>query len=143
MLLFIDLLIKKTQRIVERSKIAAHKAGKAVALVFNNHRQDFPDLSGSLAHDNAIFAEQPSGLVYQRGARADIPLPDSMNALNFNLFRRLMRHKTHIWTLHSFAYGGCIVGVVFRAQKIGFHISRMNAPHCVPQAFNLPGPVLR
>ena len=55
----------------------------------------------------------------------------------------IVRHKAHVGSLHGFADSSRIIGVVFRAKQIGFHILGVDAADFVPKTFDGSGPIIR
>ena len=92
--------------------LVGDKSGQLIA----DSAKTFPD-------DYAVLGEQSPGLIDQGGARFDVALSDTVDALNIRLFRRLVRHETHVGPLHCLADGRWIIGIILRAEQARLYIS--------------------
>ncbi|PIL20032.1 hypothetical protein P775_11480 [Puniceibacterium antarcticum] len=68
-----------------------------------------------------MLSEQTANLVHQPCSTCDDALPDTMDRLYFQLFRRLWWHKAHRWATDSLTNGLCIVAIILVRFHIRFH----------------------
>jgi hypothetical protein len=100
---------------------------------------------GSNTHwqEDAIFAQQPSGLVDQRGTLAKQPHADAMQRLNVLLCNRFRRNKAHIRSRDCPADGLGVVVVVLVGSDVGLYELWTYLANIVTQIAKAARPVVR
>jgi len=96
-------------------QIYKHRAQRVINAI-GDLRQCLPDPCDVPGDDQTMLSQQSSDLVHQSGSICHQSLTNTMNGLDFKLFRRFDRHEPHGWSTNSF---GIVVIIL-----VGFDLGR-------------------
>jgi hypothetical protein len=145
-----DPFIEQGEPVVERAELVAQRmesllrhgreADEASRELFAQPDEEARDAFGA---DDAIFQEQATDLVDERGAMMDETFPDAMQRLEVLLIGSLDGHCPHVGTRRGFGDGGGIVAVVLGSLAEGDDILGGDELDLVSECGELARPVLR
>ena len=114
----------------------------AIILLVSDDLEQLCRAIAALRRDNAELGHVPTHRVRQHRSLTNQKLSAAMQHQARLLLFRLRRHKSHRRPRDRLADCGSVVGVVFAALQIGFHVARRQQPHGVAERLKLAAPMM-
>src|SRR6266702_878741 len=131
-------------RILASKDVEAEPRGlwNAIILLVSDVLEQFCCAIAALCSDNAELGHVPTDCIRQHRSLTNQQLPAAMQHQARLLLFRLRRHKSHRRPRDRFADCGGVVGIVFAALQIGFHVARRHQPHRVAERLKPAAPIM-
>src|SRR5262245_61311336 len=132
------------------SRILASKDGEAeprsrwnaAILLVSDDLEQLCCAIAALRRDNAELGHVPADRIRQHRSLTNQKLPAAMQHQAGLLLFGLGRDKSHRRPRDCFADCGSVVGIVFAALQIGFHVARRQQPHGVAKRLKPAAPIM-
>src|SRR5215468_6972258 len=131
-------------RILPSKDVETEPGGRwnAIILLISDDLKQLCRAIAALCGDDAELGHMPADRVRQHRSLTNQKLPAAMQHQARLLLFRLRRNKSHRGPRDRLADCGSVVGIVFAALQIGFHVARRQQPHGMAERPKLAAPIM-